>query len=177
MRKKELRHNKKFYDNLRLTVSEEELDQKKKLKRLAYKNMYTSLEHFKFFLSSARRSTFDTLLDQRLANIRAHQLSVHNEKLRKLGIAILPINDQLVNKKSNKLDEREIKQPELVFNLSTRELTTVETKVFGKGLSFGIRAKRVDEYELRTRFKCLAQSLNRIASHEKHNDLHADLNS
>jgi len=48
-----------------------------------------------------------------------------------------------------------------VFNLSSRTLTQTEHDVLTKGLKYGIRDKKVDEYEILSRFEELAQHLNR----------------
>jgi hypothetical protein len=47
-----------------------------------------------------------------------------------------------------------------IFNYSTRRLSALETNVLKKGLKFGIKNKKIDTYEIISRFEELAQSLN-----------------
>ena len=49
-----------------------------------------------------------------------------------------------------------------VFNLSNRELNDMEMKVLSKGLKFGIKSKRINKFEILSRFEMLAQSLNQF---------------
>jgi hypothetical protein len=61
--------------------------------------------------------------------------------------------------------------------LSNRVLSETETKVLSKGLKYGIKNKRVDTYELLSRFEELAQSLNNKKIVEKSDEFKANLNS
>jgi len=66
-----------------------------------------------------------------------------------------------------------------IFNFSKRTLTEVETSVLNKGLKFGIKNKKIDTYEMMTRFEELAQSLNwlEINPAENNDPLKANLSN
>jgi hypothetical protein len=75
------------------------------------------------------------------------------------------------------IDKREqVELANAIFNLSSYELNETEKSALNKGLKYGIKAKRVDTYEILARFEMLAQSLNSLPIAEK-NDIHrAELN-
>ena len=56
-------------------------------------------------------------------------------------------------------------------------MTPLETKALSLGLKYGIKAKRINEYEILARFEELAQSLNRMEVKDKGDELKANLNS
>ncbi|CAF0968342.1 unnamed protein product [Brachionus calyciflorus] len=63
------------------------------------------------------------------------------------------------------------------FNLSSRVLSPTEETLLRKGLKFGIKNNKVDQYEILARFEDLAQSLDRMEIAEKDDELRANLNS
>ena len=68
------------------------------------------------------------------------------------------INEQLVNKSRKKTIEstEQYNNKQIVFNLSKRKLTSTEESVLSKGLKYGIKNKKINDFELLTRFECLA---------------------
>lgn len=49
-----------------------------------------------------------------------------------------------------------------IFNYSSYELSQIERQVLSKGLKYGIYERKVDTYEILSRFELLAQSFNRL---------------
>jgi hypothetical protein len=103
------------------------------------------------------------IIDFKIARVREEILETHKKKLGSLGIhQATRVDDTHVNKGRNRIDEIENETADAIFNSSDRELTEIEKSVLSKGLKFGIKQKRVDIYEIMSRFEELAQSLNRI---------------
>ena len=88
----------------------------------------------------------------------------HAKKLSALGINMYThVDSNFVNKKRNRVDKvEEFVDKETVFNLSSRKLTEIELRVLSKGLKYGIKSKRINKFEILSRFEMLAQSLNRF---------------
>ncbi len=83
----------------------------------------------------------------------------------------------VVNKRRNQINEIESETANAIFNSSSRKLSEIEERVLSKGLKYGIKNKRVDTYELMSRFEELAQSLSKLKIAEKNDELKANLNT
>ena len=99
--------------------------------------------------------------DLKINKIIDLKTKTHNKKLEQLGIKVdLFINTKFINKSRNNIDQaEEIINKQSIFNISNRKLTPTETKVLEKGLKYGIKNKKVDSYEILTKFEQLAESL------------------
>ena len=110
------------------------------------------------------------LVEEKVSKITTNVETTHNKKLRALGIdeQFTVNNDNITMRKkppSNITMRRnkaniELENTKSIFNFSSRTLSTVETNVLNKGLKFGIKNKKIDTYEIISRFEELAQSLN-----------------
>ncbi len=92
--------------------------------------------------------------------------SIHSRKLIKLGVIR---QDVLTNTNVASRDTRTKRKEKLtiVHYHSDRQLTDLEHKALSKGLKYGIRSKKVDEYEILSRFEELAQALDKLEVKEK----------
>ena len=128
--------------------------------------------------------TLNALTNEKVEQTKQEQKELHNNKLTRLGV--LPrIDDKNVNttKRGIEKDRREANNSaafmsDAIYNFSNRELSDIEKSVLRKCLKFGIKAKRVDTFELLARFEELAETLNPlpIAEHSK-SKYQADVNS
>lgn len=121
-----------------------------------------------------------------ITNLRINKLTKqtnksHERKLKKLNIKIntnIQVDPKNINKSRNRIGEVEsVNNNETVFNLSKRMLNDVEKEVLNKGLKYGIKSKRVDTYEILSRFEQLAQSLNNLTIYEDTDSRKAQLDS
>ncbi len=72
-------------------------------------------------------------------------------------------SDQNINMRRNNINKSEaIVNTDTIYNYSNRILNATETCVLNKGLKLGIRNRKIDSYEIISRFEELAQSLNWI---------------
>ena len=103
----------------------------------------------------------------------------HEEKLEKLGIeSRIRVNILNVNRNRNGVGEIEVADnAKIIYNLSSRELSELETRVLEKGLKYGIRETKVNEYEILARFEQLAYTLNSLTIKETGDELRANLNN
>ena len=117
------------------------------------------------------------LINEKRAIVTREVKAIHEAKLLELGIQ-QQIKTQFVNKRRQRIDKREaVKLAEPIFNLSSWELSETETRLLSKGLKFGIKAKRVDEFEILARFEVLTKSLDYLEISDKTDQLRANLNS
>ena len=81
------------------------------------------------------------------------------------------MNTKFVNKNRNNIEKvEEIVNKKSIFNISNKILTPIETKVLEKGLKYGIKNKKIDKYEILTRFETLAQSLVGLETQNNNKD-------
>ena len=64
-----------------------------------------------------------------------------------------------------------------IFNLSSRKLNETESQLLSKGLKYGIKAKKVDKFEILARFEELAASLYHLPIYKKYDPLIANLDN
>ena len=96
---------------------------------------------------------------------------IHSDKLTN-------INDQNVDKRRNGTSKNELNDcADSIFNLSSRTLSEIEKQVLNKGLRYGIRERKINEYELLARFEELAQTMNGFTIVENINEQQANLNT
>lgn len=176
------REDTEFIHNLRLQVSEDEY--KKKRKRLRELEVGKKVIYDRIQMDlNLEQPDIDTILAlerEKISKMRAELAETHKRKLSKLGVIDIP-DDRHVSKRRGGLDKvEEVDMADAIFNLSTRELTDLETRVLSKGLKFGIKAKKVDTFEILTRFELLAESLDFLPikeNSENERNILADLNS
>jgi hypothetical protein len=173
----ELRHSKGFYNKIRTMVSEEELRYKNKLIKKFLAEIKVRQNEIDFTIEQHEMDILLKLTKEKLEKVRQQQKEIHNGKLANLGIF-----DQRDNKfvNLNRRGPEKIKPVELanpVFNLSSRTLSDIEERVLNKGLKYGIKAKRVDTFELLSRFEEFADSMSYLPIAESTDPLKANLNS
>ncbi|CAF0929848.1 unnamed protein product [Brachionus calyciflorus] len=154
----ELNGNSRFVNSIRNEVTQEELNNKYKWRKIKWQTIQ-KLEN-------------NELLKDELTK-------THNLKLEKIGIKpFANINEKNITKRTNN-DEmiEKTKTADAIFNLSSRVLSPTEETLLRKGLKFGIKNTKVDQYEIFARFEDLAQSLDRMEIAEKGDELRANLNS
>ncbi len=176
----ELKHNKRFTQAIRNSITEEVLQNKRRHRnRLITKQI--ELKAKVVDLNTEDRNLLDELVKEKRANIKESQTELHKKKLADLGIIRFDLNPKNINKRRNKLHEIEkFEEMDSICNLSkTKILNSVEERVLSKGLKFGISCKRVNEFEILARFEELAQSLNylEILDQQIEDDLRANLNN
>ncbi len=127
-------------------------------------------------LSDAEWMQLQTINNKKIETTTANLESIHNRKLLKLGVIR---QDVLTNNNVATRDTRTKRKEKLtiVHNHSDRQLADLEHKALSKGLKYGIRSKKVDEYEILSRFEELAQALDKLEVKEKGDELRSNLNS
>jgi hypothetical protein len=157
------KYDNNFINNIRHSITKKELATKKQSKR-----------QFEKDIKQHEQMLFDVmggnLWQEVIKVIRSNESktiyetkSRHNKKLEALGLQInMNVNSSNINNERNSINIIEsISNRQNIFNLSNRTLTEVEERVLNKGLKFGIKNKKVDTFEILTRFEILAQSLMR----------------
>ena len=109
-------------------------------------------------------TAINLVINKYLSEIKKETTIRHNDKLNELNVrSFIQVNSNFVNKSRNKIDEiEEIKDKQTVFNLSSRSLSEIELQVLNKGLKYGIKNKKINKFEILSRFEILAQSLNKF---------------
>ncbi len=117
--------------------------------------------------------TFRELTDEKREKIKAETLAIHSKKLDKLGIQPIVRLDasNITLRKKDKEKGVTLENRSTIVNKSDKVLNSVETEVLNKGLKFGIKNIKVDSYEMLTRFKVLAQTMNKFEIAEKGDEL------
>ena len=140
--------------DLRQQLTIKELGSKRKLILKLNKNknkLYLKLFDLKF----DDEQLFNRISNRDIESLTEKIKERHSKKLFNLGV-ILRTNliDRLVNKSRNKTHEstEQFNNKQIVFNLSKRKLSSTELSVLSKGLKYGIKNKKINEFELLTRF-------------------------
>ena len=144
----ELNSDDRFVDNIRWQVTERELwRKKKKLKHLKseYNVLYRRLSSK---LSVEHWSTLIDLLNDKKHKVGEASQSVHNNKLRKLGI-FPKVDSKNVTRRAH----NNTVLADNIFNYSSYQLNDIERKLLSKGLKYGIKEKKVNTYEILARFE------------------------
>lgn len=144
-------------------VSEEELTLKnsweKKLRK-KLQNHQNSLDLGPNKIDQVHMDALIELSNAKIEKIRRELSELHTKKLAELGIQER-IDSKFVNKNRRGIDRREkVEMADPIFNLSSRQLSDIESRLLSKGLKYGIKAKKVDTFEILARFEELAESLN-----------------
>jgi hypothetical protein len=163
-------NNKQFISQIRSQITDQELNNKIRNKR-ALKKKEKDLINKLFDLTPEENENLNRLITNKINNISNTKNKIHNKKLEKLGITTeVQVDNKNINRNRNKINEVEsIKDKETIFNLSSRILNETETNLLKKGLKYGIKAKKVDSYEILARFEQLAQSLNKLEAKPSNN--------
>ena len=161
----------KFVKNIRWQITERELRKKHhNLKHL--KNEYDKL-HLKIAtkLNSDQWSRLIDLLNDKKQRVGEETESIHDYKLRRLG-AIMNVDSRFVTKRVN---NNTLISADAIYNNSSYQLSDIEHRLLSKGLQYGIKEKKVNEFEILARFESLAQSLKDVPTCEQTNELRANL--
>ena len=101
------------------------------------------------------------LTEEKVEQIKQEQAENHNNKLARLGL--LPrIDDKHVNTARWDTDKNAGENKLSMSDLSSHDLSEVEKNVIRKGLKYGIKAKRVDTFDILSRFEELAETLDAL---------------
>jgi hypothetical protein len=102
----------------------------------------------------------DKDIRSRLKSIKSRIEFKHHSKLirleastptTKLKNRYYPLSDEMPNTTETRIDQTETQEP--VFNFSKRVLTNNEKKVLSKGLSFGIKDKNLNSFDILSNFE------------------------
>ena len=159
----DLSQNNKFLENIRKEITNKVLIQKSKAKNKQYKELQ-KLRNDLFDLDADDCTKLDQLVEEKKRKIQDEVGETHRRKLKALGIEEnFIIDNRNINSRRNNIDKKEaILNVDTIFNYSKRILSEVETSVLNKGLKFGIKNRKIDTYEIISRFEELAQSLDWI---------------
>ena len=144
-------------------ITNQELTNQRKQKSQIQKQIQI-IQNELFDISPEDWKQLQALSEQKSNKLKNKLTKRHNKKLNNLGInTINNIQDKNINKSRNKIDKVEAyNNAQIIYNISNKQLSDIETRVLQKGLKYGIKNKKVDEYEILSRFEQLAQSLNRL---------------
>ncbi len=172
----ELKHDEHFKTGIRRKMIEKELDNKHKVKHRLQRELQILQDGLIWKLSDIEWLQLQSITNNKIETTTANIESIHSRKLLKLGVIR---QDVLTSSNITSRGPRTEKKEKLttVHNHSDRKLSDLEIKALSKGLKYGIRSKKVDEYEILSRFEELAQALNRLAVKEKGDELRSNLNS
>ena len=151
--------NNRFINNVRKEITYETLKNQYRSKR-QHQAKLQELQNALFDLEPNEWTHLTRLVEERVSKITAQVEVTHRKKLQALGIEeymVVNSNNIIVRKKKPTVESE---NTNCIFNYSTRRLSTLETNVLKKGLKFGIKNKKIDTYEIISRFEELAQSLN-----------------
>ncbi len=164
-------NNQQFINNIRAQITEEEL-KNKITNKLRLKKQLQTIQNNLFNLTPEEWNKLNELKDLKTTKIIDIKTKTHNKKLEQLGIKVdLQVNTKFVNKNRNNIEQvEEIVNKQSIFNISNKILTPIETKVLEKGLKYGIKNKKIDKYEILTRFETLAQSLVGLETQNNNKD-------
>ncbi len=169
-----LKVNKGFVRYIREEITLEELKFKRKELR-SCKEKLKELQNKCFNLDPEEWTFLQDLIEEKTRTLGEEVNAGHVNKLINLGVS-LPQHLRNNNVTKRKKDQ-EVVVGNVVYNLSHRELTEVDTCVLEKGLKFGIRNKKINQFEILARFEELAQSLNNEEMVEEADELRANLNT
>jgi hypothetical protein len=112
-----------------------------------------------FDLTPSEFETLFALTNKTIAITTSRTTKKHRKKLHNLGIEEnIIVNIRFINKNRNNIEQiEEIADREVIYNYSSRTLNDIESSVLKKGLKYGIKTKKTDEYEILARFEQLAQ--------------------
>ena len=118
----------------------------------------------------------DNMIDDYRQILTVELKSKHHHKLEKLGITSrITLNSTNITIRNNHQSEKTSRNA--IFNLSDYVLNQAESQLLSKGLKYGIYTKKVDTFEILSRFEQLAQSLDRLPLVGNQDERMADLDS
>ena len=138
------KNNKRFINNIRAQITEQELNNKTRNKRRLDDQIQKIINNL-FDLPPEEWDQLFKLTNAKVEKIVAIKTNIHNKKLESLGIKIdLTVNNRFINNNRNRINQVEsINNKQNIFNYSNRQLTQTETKVLEKGLKYGIKTKKL----------------------------------
>ncbi len=149
---------------MRKYITNEVYDANVNKKNILTRELAKYYDVLNFELSPDEWKKLQELVEEKKAKIRTEVAETHRNKLIDLGIEEnINIPSKNINMQRNKINTKEtIINSNTIFNFSKRELTTTETSVLNKGLKFGIKNKKIDSFEIISRFEELAKSLDKV---------------
>jgi len=158
---KELSNDHQLRRNVEWTLTEKELFNKRKHARELQKSAIKLDATLSNRLNDEHWKKLQHLLDESRAKVKEEQKSSHDDKLRRLNPEMpIQVNDSNITQRKAK--QKDIKCMNAIFNLADIELTPIQNQVLSKGLKFGIHERKIDTYELLSRFELCAQSFNNL---------------
>ena len=153
----------RFIYSLRRQISKIELNNKLRRQKALRKTERKILGGQLFNFSNFDTIVMKVILNSKLRPIINKVQEKHRSKLERLGLKTFTynINSILVDSSRNNLDSINLySNKKRIYNESNRKLTQPEIDLLNKGLKFGIRDKKVNEFELLSRFELLSQRLH-----------------
>jgi hypothetical protein len=164
-------NNKTFINSIRSQITQQEATNKRSNKKKLESTLQQLLNEL-FDLTPSEFETLFALTNKAIVKVTNRTTRKHRKKLQDLGIEEnIVVNSRFINKNRNNIEQiEEIADREVIYNYSSRTLNEIENSVLKKGLKYGIRSKKTDEYEILARFEQLAQYFNDMkAEGEKDN--------
>ena len=97
------------------------------------------------------------LTHEKTATLKAELHEQNKRHLAKLGITDR-VNSTFIDMSRRGIDKREsVHMADPIFNLSSRKLDDIETRLLSKSLRYGVKAKQVNAFEILARFEEFAQ--------------------
>jgi predicted GIY-YIG superfamily endonuclease len=175
----DLNKDTRFVNKIRWTMTEKELQNKNKIRA----KLENEVKKLKENIARDITDTKDwaevlTNIERKAERWHEEYTAQHTEKLSRLGVDKRVTQDTTNvtrRKGSEKIDK--FNERSAIFNFSNKTLSEEQKNILSKGLSYGIKAKRVDEYDLLARFEQLAKTLEGLEMAEEENGLKAPLNN
>ena len=100
-------------------------------------------------------------VDDTIHNTRENKKETHRRN-KQFGNTPINIDTKNVTVRRGQAPKDDPGTMDAIFNYSSYELSQIERQVLSKGLKYGIYERKVDTYEILSRFELLAQSFNRL---------------
>lgn len=156
--------------NNKLNKAKETNEFRIKILELEIKNKKRNIRHFKkeqlknynyvfFELSYLDQIVFKEYVKTLIKTSKVKTIKIQNKKLDALQFKN---KFDILKNLENELKDEQLKLSDTIVNLSKRKLTEIEERVLNKGLSFGIKGKELNNYEIITKMELLAQRLDKV---------------
>lgn len=172
----QLKNDQRFIRFIRWQVTERELEYKYKYKAQLDKDYRHVHDNVSSKLTTEDWCALHVHLEDLVAILSTELKSKHLNKLGKLGITPRIVIDE-TNITTRNNDKTNFEFKDAIFNFSNYELSQIETQLLSKGLKFGIYEKKVDTFEILSRFELFAQSFDKLNIVEKHDERKSNLDS
>ena len=166
-----------YHNNTRLEITKHQLKHHRFTKSTLHNSKQKDFNTINFTLTPGEWQDLNVLMDDKVHYIRIQTQSRHNKKLRNLGINITKSYTSEGTLTKSRDFYKDTSAKNIVYNLSDRTLSQIEINVLKKGLKYGIKSKKVDTYEILSRFELLARSFDKLEIVEEEDELKKQLDS